>query len=36
MVANSVSGEQHRTPTDEYKSDFVISYLELRREEKTR
>jgi hypothetical protein len=31
MTIKRVSGEGHRTITEEYKSDFVISYLELRR-----
>jgi hypothetical protein len=31
MAINRFSGEEHRTLTEEYKSDFVISYLELRR-----
>lgn len=31
MAIKRVSGEERRTLTEEYKSDFVISYLELRR-----
>ena len=31
MVTKRVSEEQHKTLTEEYKSDFVISYMELRR-----
>ena len=31
MVIKRVSAEQRKTLTEEYKSDFVISYLELRR-----
>ncbi len=31
MSTKRVSGEQSKTLTDEYKNDFVISYLELRR-----
>ena len=31
MGIERASGVQRRTITDEYKSDFVISYLELRR-----
>jgi hypothetical protein len=31
LAINSVSGEQRSSLTDEYRSDFVLSYLELRR-----